>query len=131
MALITKQHLSLYSANQCYITLDNYLTRWKCEETYRYVKQAYNLEDVSVRKIVAIKNTVALVMAIGYFAKIYIGTSRKLKIIKKKIFVLAKRFLQHQRSFANQWLLEFTSHLNHTMLLSTKNQTSRWVPNIF
>ena len=45
-----------------------------------------------VRKIVAIKNTVALVMAVGYFAKIYIGTSLKLKIIKEKKFVLAKRF---------------------------------------
>jgi hypothetical protein len=31
----------------------------------RYVKQAYNLEDVRVRKIVAIKNTVALVMAVA------------------------------------------------------------------
>ena len=70
MVLITKTQLSLYSANQCYITLDNYLTRWKCEETYRYVKQLYNLEDVRVRKIVAIKNTVALVMAVAYFAMI-------------------------------------------------------------
>lgn len=70
IVLITKPQLSLYSANQCFITLDNYLTRWKCEETYRYVKQAYNLEDVRVRKIVAIKNTVALVMAVAYFAMI-------------------------------------------------------------
>ena len=91
MVLITKQQLSLYSANQCYIALDNYLTRWKCEETYRYVKQVYNLEDVRVRKIVAIKNTVALLMAVGYYATIFTGTSRKLKIIKEKIFVLAKR----------------------------------------
>jgi hypothetical protein len=30
----------------------------------------YNLEDVRVRKIVAIKNTVALVMAVAYFAMI-------------------------------------------------------------
>jgi hypothetical protein len=44
-----------------------------------------------VRKIVAIKNTVALLMAVGYYATIFTGTSRKLKIIKEKIFVLAKR----------------------------------------
>lgn len=92
MVLITNQQLSLYDANQCYKILDNYLTRWKCDETYRYVKQAYNLEDVRVRKIVAIKNTVALVMAVAYFAMIYMGTSLKLKIMKEKIFVLAKRF---------------------------------------
>jgi hypothetical protein len=46
-----------------------------------------------VRKIVAIKNTVALVMAVAYFAMKYIGTSLKLKIMKEKLFVLAKRFL--------------------------------------
>ena len=92
MVLITNQKISLYDANQCYKILDNYLTRWKCDETYRYVKQAYNLEDVRVRKIVAIKNTVALVMAVAYFAMIYMGTSLKLKIMKEKIFVLAKRF---------------------------------------
>ena len=92
IVLITNQQLSLYDANQCYKILDNYLTRWKCDETYRYVKQAYNLEDVRVRKIVAIKNTVALVMAVAYFAMIYMGTSLKLKMMKEKIVVLAKRF---------------------------------------
>lgn len=92
MVLITNQNLSIYDAHQTYRILDNYLTRWKCDETYRYVKQAYNLEDVRVRKIVAIKNIVALVMAVAYFAMIYMGTSLKLKIMKEKIFVLAKRF---------------------------------------
>ncbi len=51
MVLTTNQQLSLYNANNCYKILDNYLTRWKCDETYRYVKQAYNLEDVQMRKI--------------------------------------------------------------------------------
>lgn len=92
MVLITNQQLSIYDANQCYKILENYLTRWKCDETYRYVKQAYNLEDVRVRKIVAIKNTVALVIAVAYFAMIYMGTTLKLKIMKEKIFVLSKRF---------------------------------------
>jgi hypothetical protein len=26
-----------------------YLTRWKCEESFRYIKQCYNLEDIRVR----------------------------------------------------------------------------------
>jgi choline-glycine betaine transporter len=47
---------------------------------------------VRVRKIVAIKNTVALVIAVAYFAMIYMGTSLKLKMMKEKIVVLAKRF---------------------------------------
>ena len=92
MVLITNQTVSIYDANQCYKILENYLTRWKCDETYRYVKQAYNLEDIRVRKMVAIKNIVALVMAVAYFAMIYMGTTLKLKIMKEKIFILAERF---------------------------------------
>lgn len=42
--------------------------------------------------MIAVKNTVALVMAMAYFAMIYMGTNLKLKIMKEKIFVLAKRF---------------------------------------
>ncbi|MCJ7783093.1 MAG: transposase [Desulfobacterales bacterium] len=26
--------------------LEIYLVRWRCEETYHFMKQAYNLEDV-------------------------------------------------------------------------------------
>jgi hypothetical protein len=92
MVLITNQQLSLYDANQCYKILDNYLTRWKCDETYQYVKQAYNLEDVRVRKIVAVKNMIALVMVVANFSMVNMGTSLKLKIMKENIFVRAKRF---------------------------------------
>jgi hypothetical protein len=69
-----------------------YLTRWKCEECYRYIKQSYNTEDVRVRSYNGLRNTIAFVHAIAYFTSIYMGINLKLKIMVEKIYVLSKRF---------------------------------------
>jgi len=55
---------------------DVYLTRWKCEEAYRFVKQSYHLEDVRVRSYIALRNIYALVHAIFYFVNVVIGANR-------------------------------------------------------
>ena len=36
--------------------MDVYLTRWKADETYRWLKQSYHLEDLRVRSCTAIRN---------------------------------------------------------------------------
>ena len=69
-----------------------YLTRWKCEEVFRYIKQSYNLEDVRVRSYIGIKNIVVIVLAVAYFTSVYIGKNLKLKMILEKIFFISKRF---------------------------------------
>ena len=33
-----------------------YLMRWKIEETFRFIKQSYNLEDIRVMKYQRLKN---------------------------------------------------------------------------
>ncbi|MCP5111084.1 MAG: transposase, partial [bacterium] len=38
-----------------------YLTRWKIEETFRFIKQSYNLEDIRVLKYQRLKNLTVLV----------------------------------------------------------------------
>ena len=73
---------------------DVYLTRWKCEETYRFVKQAYRLEDVRVRGYVALRNMYALVHAVLYFVSVVIGAKAKLNLIFKRICEKAKRFYE-------------------------------------
>jgi transposase len=50
-----------------------YLTRWKIEQTFRFVKQSYNLEDVRVLKYRRLKNLVILVTAVAYFAAAFLG----------------------------------------------------------
>lgn len=90
--LITNKEVCIRESKSVYSILEVYLTRWKCEECYRYIKQSYNLEDVRVRSYTAIRNTIALVHAIAYFTSVYMGLSLKLKVAVQKIFILSKRF---------------------------------------
>jgi hypothetical protein len=69
-----------------------YLSRWKCEESYRFIKQAYSLEDVRVLSYTALRNMMALVQAVFYFLSVELGKKLKLNILLKKIYEKAKRF---------------------------------------
>jgi hypothetical protein len=92
MVLITNLEVKTTESKAIYYVVEVYLTRWKCDECYRYIKQSYNLEDVRVRSYTAIRNTVAMVHAIAYFTSVYMGLSLKLKVAVQKIFILSKRF---------------------------------------
>jgi len=74
-----------------------YLTRWKCDESYRFIKQNYNLEDIRVRSYNSIRNTVALVQAVFYFVSVELGRNLKLGILLKKVFEKSKRFFEVPR----------------------------------
>lgn len=50
-----------------------YLGRWMVEETIRFIKQSYNLEDIRVLDYDRLKNLVALVVASAYFAAVWLG----------------------------------------------------------
>ena len=72
--------------------MEIYLTRWKCDESFRYIKQCYNLEDIRVRSYVSIRNTVVLVLAVAYFAAVYLGDNLRLKMLMERIYLVSKRF---------------------------------------
>ena len=72
--------------------MEIYLTRWKCDESFRYIKQCYNLEDIHVRSYIAIRNTIVLVLAVAYFAAVYLGDNLKLKVLVERIYLVSKRF---------------------------------------
>jgi hypothetical protein len=67
---------------------------WQIEEAYRFVKQAYGLEDVRVRSYVALRNVYALVTAVLYFVSVVIGAKAKLNLIFKRVCEKAKRFYE-------------------------------------
>jgi len=69
-----------------------YLTRWKIEETFRYVKQSYRLEHIRVMKYQRLKNLVVLVTAAAYFAATFLGQKPKLRILCEKLLILSQRF---------------------------------------
>lgn len=92
MILLTNKEVNAHESKSIYQIVEIYLTRWKCDECYRYIKQSYNLEDLRVRSYCSIRNLTVIVHAIAYFTSIYIGMNLKLKIMVQKIFILSKRF---------------------------------------
>jgi hypothetical protein len=69
-----------------------YLTRWKIEETFRFVKQSYQLEDIRVMRYQRLKNLVLLMTAAAYFATVFLGQKLKLKILCEKLLIISQRF---------------------------------------
>jgi hypothetical protein len=92
LMLLTNCAVSLQQKESVWRIVEIYLTRWKCDESFRYIKQSYNLEDVRVRSYTAIRNVVVLVLAVSYFAAVYLGQNLKLKILVERIFLVSKRF---------------------------------------
>jgi len=74
--------------------LEIYLTRWKCEETYRFLKQSYQLEDVRVRGYYALKNIYALVNLVMFFLCVVIGSRQKMRMVYTSLCEQARRFFE-------------------------------------
>ncbi len=74
--------------------LDIYLTRWKCEESFRFLKHEYHLEDVRVRSYTGLRNTVAIMQAVFYFLSVYLHRGIRVNILLEKILEKAKRFFE-------------------------------------
>ena len=53
--------------------VEGYLTRWRVEETIRFVKQSYGFENIRVMTYTHIRNMASLVLASAYFATVWIA----------------------------------------------------------
>lgn len=56
--------------------VESCLARWRVEETIRFVKQSYQLEDIRLLTYERLRNLAALVMVAAYFACVYIWVKR-------------------------------------------------------
>lgn len=72
--------------------VNGYLARWMVEETIRFIKQSYQLEDVRVLDYERLRNLVALVLAVVYFTAVWLGESLKMSVLLTKATRMAKRF---------------------------------------
>jgi hypothetical protein len=68
-----------------------YHTRWRVEETIRFVKQSYALEDVRVLTYRRLQNMMALVLAVSYFTMAHLGLRIKLKAISRVVLRVSRR----------------------------------------
>ncbi len=92
MMLLTSCHVNIRKKESIWRIVEYYLTRWKCDESFRYIKQCYNLEDIRVRSYIGIRKIVVLVLAVSYFAAVYLGQNIKLKLLVERVFLVSKRF---------------------------------------
>jgi hypothetical protein len=58
-----------------------YITRWRIEETIRFIKQSYGFEDIRVLRYERLRNMAALVLAAAFFTAVRIGHRPKLEIL--------------------------------------------------
>jgi hypothetical protein len=74
-----------------YQVVESYLSRWRIEETIRFVKQSYQLEDVRVLTYTRLQNMMALVLAVAYFTMAYLARRVKLKAISHLLLKVSRR----------------------------------------
>ena len=67
-----------------------YVTRWRIEETIRFIKQSYQIEDVRVLTYERLKNLMSLVFACFFFAALWLGLKAKLGILSLHVMSAAK-----------------------------------------
>lgn len=68
-----------------------YLTRWRVEDTIRFIKQSYNVEDIRVLTYERLKNMAAFVLAAAFFTAVRIGYKPKLQILALHALNAAQR----------------------------------------
>jgi hypothetical protein len=68
-----------------------YLTRWRVEETIRFGKQSYQVEDIRVLTYESLRNLIVLVLAARFFTAVVLGTKMKLSILASHVLKAAKR----------------------------------------
>ena len=92
LMLLTNVPIAAKDSQSLWWIVQIYLTRWKIEETFRFIKQSYNLEDIRVMKYQRLKNLVILVTAVAYFAATFLGQQMKLRILCEKLLIISQRF---------------------------------------
>jgi len=81
-------------ATRCSVwaVVSGYLTRWLVEETIRFIKQSYRLEDMRVLDYQRLKNLTVLALATAYFCASWLGERLKLSVLVTRVTGVAKRF---------------------------------------
>lgn len=71
--------------------LRSYIKRWSIEETIRFMKQTYDLENIRVLKYERLRNMMAILLSVFYFISVILDRSQKLTIMTGHILKSAKR----------------------------------------
>ncbi len=79
------------SRERLWQVVEGYLSRWRVEDAIRYIKQAYNLEDIRLLNYERLRNMLAVLLAAVYFASAWLGESVRRSILVRNITRASKR----------------------------------------
>jgi hypothetical protein len=71
--------------------VEAYLTRWRIEDTLRFAKQSYHLEDVRVLGYQSLRNLMALALLAMFFTMVELGQQTKLAVLCHHALEAARR----------------------------------------
>lgn len=83
--------------------VESYLGRWRVEETIRFIKQSYRLEDIRLLTYERLRTIAALVMAAAYFTCVFLGREARLRVLATHAFTAAKRSSASPPSVSMPW----------------------------
>ena len=72
--------------------VEGYLSRWRVEETIRFVKQCYGFENIRVMSYASWKNLSALVLVTAYFTAAWLGRGVRKDVLVAHIERMHQRF---------------------------------------
>lgn len=79
------------SRKRAWRIVESYLGRWRVEETIRFIKQSYNLEDIRLLTYERLRTMAVLVMAVAHFTCVHLGRETRLRILTQHVYDAAKR----------------------------------------
>lgn len=71
--------------------VEAYIKRWSVEETIRFIKQTYDLENIRVLRYARLQNMMALLLAAFYFLAVILDQTQKLTVMAGHVLKCAKR----------------------------------------
>lgn len=79
--------------------VQGYITRWRVEETIRYIKQSYRLEHMRLLDYQRLRNMAALVVAVSYFAAAWLGRKVKLEALANHVAKVSRKMYEAPEFF--------------------------------
>jgi len=74
-----------------FFVVEAYIRRWQIEETIRFEKQTYGIEDIRLRRYTRLQNMIAVTVAVAYFVAVWLGDGLRLPILTHHALAAAKR----------------------------------------
>jgi len=90
MMLLTNIELTKSRGSLLKIVL-SYVRRWQIEDTIRFAKQSYHLEDIRLRTYCRLKNMMKLALVAMYFTCVWLADRLRLNILVHHALKAAKR----------------------------------------